>query len=220
MELSAISTHSDASCSIAATWTVAGGSLLSSVTFESSLCTIDDDTDNNHDRSSAVDSTAKSPLVLCPSSPDATPCEIIITFAQKHEVRQVYIRSTARVCEIYYAPEMHSGNEYLCTVRCGIAARGEEVLCAPETDETILTHLRGFTEEPSEGKQQSGCKLTTNEDDWVEVKVPITSLAVNSNSSLTSNSVGNSGKVLQVLNSLSYSLSACMCACVCAHVCV
>jgi len=65
-----------------------------------------------------------------------------VNFAEKHEVRQIYVRSTARVYEIY------TNDEYLCTVRCGVAIRDGEVLRSNEIGEENVR----------------------NEDDWVEVK--------------------------------------------------
>lgn len=65
-----------------------------------------------------------------------------VNFEEKHEVRQIYVRSTARVYEIY------TNDEYLCTVRCGVATRDGEVLRSNEI----------------------GDDNVRNEDDWVEVK--------------------------------------------------
>ncbi|GLT54745.1 hypothetical protein SLA2020_279190 [Shorea laevis] len=94
-------------------WTVSGGSLVNSVAFESNISPIDY---NEAEAEATADSTttSKSPLILRPTSPDSGPCEIKIGFTQKHEVRQVYVRSTARVYEIYYDSGLQSGNEYLC----------------------------------------------------------------------------------------------------------
>lgn len=132
-------------------WTVSRGSLNSVVTFESFDFPIDSD------------STArKPPLLLLPpsSSSDYEPCEIKLSFTQKHEIRQVYVRSTARVYEIYYAPTLQSDNEYLCTVRCSAASVDDNLF--PATDE-ILPKARVANEN----------KNGTNEDDWVEVKHPV-----------------------------------------------
>ncbi|KAI8009232.1 hypothetical protein LOK49_LG07G01657 [Camellia lanceoleosa] len=86
-----------------------------------------------------------------PSS-DCGPCEIKLSFAQKHEVRQVYIRSTARVFESYFAPSLHSGNEYLCTVRCGIAARDGKVLHPTNTEEPVDAQPNGSARELAKDK--------------------------------------------------------------------
>jgi hypothetical protein len=67
-------------------------------------------------------------------------------------VRQIYVRSTARVYEIYTAPDLKTNNEYLCTVRCGVATRDGEVLRSCCVNEIGDDNVR-------------------SEDDWVEVKV-------------------------------------------------
>lgn len=91
---------------------------------------------------------------------------------QKHEIRQVYVRSTARVYEIYYAPTLQSDNEYLCTVRCSIAERDGEFLQANEIEVVTLQYLEDYVGNPTEGRVTAEAKLCTREDDWVEVKVP------------------------------------------------
>ncbi|XP_050385777.1 uncharacterized protein LOC126802228 [Argentina anserina] len=142
------------SCRSSTNWSVAGGALENRVTFESSLSPIDGESPN---------CTTGSSIILRPPSPDSGPCEITINFTQKHEVQQIYVRSTARVYEIYYAPDLQSENEYLCTVRCGIAARDEEVHSA---------NSNGSLKEVSEENVRDANNLSTSEDDWVEVKVP------------------------------------------------
>ncbi|KAL6129931.1 hypothetical protein ACLB2K_068313 [Fragaria x ananassa] len=169
------------SWSSATNWSVAGGALVDRITFESSLSPIDGDAPN---------SAAGSSLILRPPSPDSGPCEITINFTQKHEVQQIYVRSTARVYEVYYAPDSQSDNEYLCTVRCGIAARDEEVLHTANNEEVHSANSNGSLKEVSEENLRNGNNLSTSEDDWVEVKVPdghvldkkISSLPLNSGS--------------------------------------
>ncbi|KAJ6302881.1 hypothetical protein OIU77_016884 [Salix suchowensis] len=128
------------------------------------------------------------PVILYAPTSDPAPCEITINFAQKHEVRQVYVRSTARVYEIYCAPEQQSSTEYLCTVRCGIAARDEEVLLATNV-EAVLAHARSSIQEPAEEKLRNGSSLSPNEDDWVEVKALDSPLAINRNSSSSNSDI-------------------------------
>ncbi|KAF7831747.1 uncharacterized protein G2W53_014080 [Senna tora] len=153
-------------------WTVASGSLQDCITFESSLSSSADD-------DGTVDSSPKSPLILYPSSPDSGSCEIKINFTQKHEVLQVYVRSTARVYEIYSEPNLQSSNEYLCTVRCGIAARDDEVLCALNVEEMVSLHIKGINKEVAE-------ENIKNEDDWVDVKVPDSPVLVETTSCINS----------------------------------
>uniref|UniRef100_A0A3N7GAJ4 Uncharacterized protein n=1 Tax=Populus trichocarpa TaxID=3694 RepID=A0A3N7GAJ4_POPTR len=172
----------------ATNWTIAAGSLVNSLTFESSLPLISDEDNNDHHQISPDDSKSKSPLIIYAPTPDSAPCEITINFAQKHEVRQVYVRSTARVYEIYYAPELQSSSEYLCTVCCGIAARNEEVQHATNIEEAVLAHARSSIQELAEEKLRNGRSLTPNENDWFEVKVLDSPPVINRNSSSPSNS--------------------------------
>ncbi|KAG4188137.1 hypothetical protein ERO13_A08G143900v2 [Gossypium hirsutum] len=186
--------HYDTSWNSSTNWSIADGSLLHSVIFESSLASIagSDQHEPALDDLTAVDSAPKSPLILCPASPDSGPCEITITFAQSHEVRQIYVRSTGRVYEIYYAPKPQSSNEYLSTVRCGGACRDEEVLLAPNFDESALAHLKGANTKLDEKTLKNDSNSNSNEDDWVEVKAPGTPL-LDGGSTVSSNSVVHSG---------------------------
>lgn len=92
-----------------------------------------------------------------------------VSFSQKHEIRQVYIRSTARIYEIYYAAALQSSNEYLCSVRCSIVARGDELLRESDIEEAVPAHTKVSDGESSEKKSTSENSIGTNEDDWVEV---------------------------------------------------
>lgn len=84
-----------------------------------------------------------------------------VNFVGKHELRQVYIRSTARVYEIYCAPDLKTTGEYLCTVRCGVAVRDGHVL-----------RCNSIESLPNRDSSDESVKC---EDDWVEVKVADTS---------------------------------------------
>lgn len=97
---------------------------------------------------------------------------LAVTFAQEHELRQVYIRSTARVYEVYYTKKRGHDKEYMCTVRCGIAMRGEEVLQIPLTESpSSKTRVERRVKDNANGR--------TYEDDWVEVKAGDASLLNN-----------------------------------------
>ncbi|XP_059651858.1 uncharacterized protein LOC132299340 [Cornus florida] len=178
------------SWSAEANWTIAHGSLDSSITFDSSDSPIDSET--------TVNSTLKSPLILKPSSPDCGSCEIKISFTQSHEVRQVYIRSTARVYEIYYVPGLQSSNEYLCTVRCGIASRDGESLHAADIEESVA-NWNGSAGELAKEKFKHEGSVGSSEDDWVEVKVPNSPLQDNRTSSLPEKIDANRGTSVQDL---------------------
>ncbi|CAK9167672.1 unnamed protein product [Ilex paraguariensis] len=176
--------------SSATNWTVSHGDLDTAITFESSS---DYATD-----SETVGSTWKSPLVLRSPSPDSGPCEIKICFTQKHEIRQIYVRSTARVYEIYYTPPLWGGDKYLCTVRCGAAARDEKLLYAIATENAAPAYLKGSSDELAEEKSTGEGDIGTNEDDWVEVKVPDSSLLENGINSLPNKTNDYKGRSIQV----------------------
>ncbi|KAI3742911.1 hypothetical protein L1987_60610 [Smallanthus sonchifolius] len=144
-------------------WTVSRGSLDSIVTFESFDFPIDSE------------STCRKPplLLVPPSSSDFEPCEIKLNFTQKHEIRQVYVRSTARVYEIYYAPALQSDNEYLCTVRCSAASVDDNTFPATDVKEAVSINSEGPSDILPKARVVAENKIGTNEDDWVEVKLPV-----------------------------------------------
>ncbi|KAK1426618.1 hypothetical protein QVD17_15294 [Tagetes erecta] len=144
-------------------WTVSHGSLNSVVTFESFDFPID-----------SQSTSRKPPLLLVPpSSSDFQPCEIKLSFTQKHEIRQVYVRSTARVYEIYYAASLQSDNEYLCTVRCSAASLEDNSFPATDVKEATSVNSDGSTDVLPKARVTGENKIGTNEDDWVEVKLPV-----------------------------------------------
>lgn len=144
-------------------WAIAHGSLESSVTVESFDYPIID--------SDQQDPTQKSPLVLELPAPDSGPCEIKICFRQKYDIGQVYVRSTARVYEIYYANSPQSSNEYLCTVRCGVAERDEINLQTTGFEDVTKEHEVGLIGELTQELTDGG-SIVTSEDDWINVKTP------------------------------------------------
>ncbi|XP_074308427.1 uncharacterized protein LOC141643254 [Silene latifolia] len=136
-------------------WTIISGSLNDAVTCESSEIAVDD-------------SDRKSPLILRRPSPDSGPCEITILFTQQHEIKQVYIRSTSKVYEIYCATNEKSENEYLCTVRCGIAARDEVLQLEVDGVASISSNSEKSADEVH-SRTDSGS--STDGDGWVDVKL-------------------------------------------------
>lgn len=94
-----------------------------------------------------------------------------VCFRERHEIHRVYVRSTARVFEIYYGLEEQDGdNEYLCTVRCGPTEK-EVLLPSFDGGEEHLKDSNASIEAP--GKTTKGGNNTSSEEDgWVEVKVP------------------------------------------------
>ncbi|KAL8154382.1 hypothetical protein V2J09_012142 [Rumex salicifolius] len=157
----------------AASWPILLGSLDDVVNCESSLSPGDTD---------GGSVSPKSALVLRRPSHDCGPCEIKISFEQKHEIRQVYVRSTARVYEIYYAADRQSMNEYLCTVRCGLAAKTDECLQNMGAAATSVSPSSTGSNKLSEELKTYGSG-NTNEDDWVEIKDPDSSLTIDGDSS-------------------------------------
>lgn len=112
---------------------------------------------------------------------------LAVNFTQKHEIRQVYVRSTARVYEIYYAPDLHSENEYLCTVRCNAAS-------ITDVKNAISANLEGLNEISPKGRVSGENNIGTNEDDWVEIKLPV-------GNTYSPNQTSNAIKNYQVLQS-------------------
>lgn len=143
-----------------------------------------------------VESGPKSLLVLRRPSSESGPCEITLRFAEKHEIRQVYVRSTARVFEMYYVTNSQNENEYFCTVRCGAALRDEEVLHTNGI-EGVSADLNGSNGVVTEANSQRGSSLNTNEDEWVEVKAPDGPALDHKNNSSTSKSGADSVRIKQ-----------------------
>ncbi|XP_027159873.1 uncharacterized protein LOC113761201 [Coffea eugenioides] len=171
------------------TWAIASGSLESSVTFDSS-----------HDSPEQPESDSPRklpPLILNPPAPDSGPCEIKLHLLQKYNIRQIYVRSTARVYEVYCAQSKNSGNEYLCTVRCSIAERDEQVLQAVNVEELSKECVKhaavGLPEEKSSGGEHNA----PSDDDWVEVKVVSSPTLENGTGSLSNETISNTERHIQ-----------------------
>lgn len=148
-------------CNSSATWPIATGCLKTTVSFESSDFPVVDD------------STSPSPLLLTSPSDHSSPCEIKLCFKQKYEIRQIYVRSTARVYEIYYSPTWQAPDEYLCTVRCSTAERDGEVL---QTTTSGIVEDEATTSVGESTNSRSPSETNgSSENDWVEVKSPISS---------------------------------------------
>ncbi|KAL9260113.1 hypothetical protein AKJ16_DCAP04451 [Drosera capensis] len=162
------------------TWTPIHGSLDAAVTVESSL--------SPENESVFVD---RKPLVL--RRPDSTesPCEITIHFTQQHEIRQIYVKSTARVYEVYYTIKSNRSNEYLCTVRCGMAAKVEtlevskdyEVLQATDVEGSVKPSHNADDRRLSATESRTTSGSSTFDDGWVEVKNPCSSWTHNGDGS-------------------------------------
>lgn len=73
--------------------------------------------------------------------------------------------------EIYYANSPQSSNEYLCTVRCGVAERNEMFLQTTGSEDITKEHKVGFIGELTEELTDGG-SIVTSEDDWINIKAP------------------------------------------------
>ncbi|KAL6565656.1 hypothetical protein OROHE_004711 [Orobanche hederae] len=145
-------------------WVIAHGCLEASVVVESSdypIAEADPET-----------ASRKSPLVLKPPTPDSGPCEMKICFDRKYDVGQIYVRSTARVYEVYYAHSLQSSNEYLCTVKCGVAERDEELLQTSCIEDAVEEYSECLSEEITEETIADGENIVPSEDEWVKIKLP------------------------------------------------
>ncbi|KAL5708179.1 hypothetical protein ACHQM5_019001 [Ranunculus cassubicifolius] len=156
-------------------------SLNDSISFETPISDQQNDDDYFHDSPKIL---KHQPLVLIPdsdsdSSDSTTPCEIKLSFEQRHEIRQVYVRSTARTYEIYYATGPESSNEYLCTVRCGLAAKEDVPVSTSDNEESTSAYSERSDDrkELSEHNIKTGSNSSADEDGWVEVKVPDSALS-------------------------------------------
>lgn len=78
----------------------------------------------------------------------------------KHEIHRIYARSTARVYEIYYAEDkLNNCVEYMCTVRCSVAA-------SVSSAESEAGNYATSEKQEKMSLSESNC---SNEDGWVEV---------------------------------------------------
>ncbi|KAL4198358.1 hypothetical protein AMTRI_Chr03g45450 [Amborella trichopoda] len=139
-------------------WEVALGSLHSSLRIETTP------------QISYETSIDEDPLVLEPSQ-EPEPCEVTISFKQRHVIERVYVCSTARVYEIYYGTDQNNVNEYLCTVRCGVVSREKESVQPIEgrSSSDCSKFSTEFMESPIEPTKND--IQSADEDSWVEVKV-------------------------------------------------
>lgn len=81
----------------------------------------------------------------------------------------MYVRSTARIYEIYSAADEKGGNEYLCTVRCGLCAQNDEPMQVTDAVGSMPASYSGSNrcEEQGHSRAESGSSI--NEDGWVDI---------------------------------------------------
>lgn len=62
------------------------------------------------------------------------PCELTVTFKKRYNhIHQIYVLSTARICEIYGQKEEYGDRDYVCTVRGGIIYLADDEDSADDT---------------------------------------------------------------------------------------
>ena len=95
-------TTTTVSSSSSTNWTIAGGSLVNSVTFESYLSNDQEEEEEDEETTIANSNPTtldKSPLILRPPSPDSNPCEIKSTFQNEISNSRFLFLFGIKVCE-------------------------------------------------------------------------------------------------------------------------
>lgn len=162
---------------VSATWAPAGGAAVEdAVSFETSA-----------DDAEAVPSA----VFLERPSPDgdgeAPPCEVTVHFRGKYEIHRVYVRSTARIYEIYYTTDpKDSSKDYLCTVRCGPAVK--EPL--PSAEESMPQWSSDASTSEKHEHETKSVSSSIDEDSWVDVKIPELHVEKNRSKSQEPNAIG------------------------------
>ncbi|KAJ1291507.1 hypothetical protein BS78_02G320200 [Paspalum vaginatum] len=101
---------------------------------------------------------------------DVPPCEVTVSFRGKYEIHRVYVRSTARVYELYHCTDkMGTSKDYLCTVRCGLAVK-EPQPCGEES--VSQWNDSALTSDKREHEAKSVSSGSSDEDSWVDVNIP------------------------------------------------
>ncbi|CAN6168486.1 unnamed protein product [Urochloa humidicola] len=100
---------------------------------------------------------------------DAPPCEVTVSFRGKYEIHWVYVRSTARIYELYHSTDAKgTSKDYLCTVRCGLAEK-EPQPCGQES----MSQCSGGAPTSDKREQETkSASSSSDEDSWVDVKIP------------------------------------------------
>nr|XP_010937028.1 uncharacterized protein LOC105056509 [Elaeis guineensis] len=177
--------ESSGSWSSSTNWIAAEGSLRDSISFE----TFDEE---------APALTSSGVLLVQPPSDDPPPCEVTISFREKHEIHGIYVRSTAQMCEIYHAADQQNKRkEYLCRVSSDAAARE---FMPPITSERAITESQNGNDETLEKHEKLATGESNNsvEDGWVEVKVPDSPQQNDQANALSKKVNGNSSAKFQI----------------------
>ncbi|TKW35401.1 hypothetical protein SEVIR_2G369200v4 [Setaria viridis] len=100
---------------------------------------------------------------------NAPPCEITVSFRGKYEIHWVYVRSTARIYELYHSTDAKgTSKDYLCTVRCGLAAKEPQ----PCGEESMSQGSGGAPTSDKREHETKSVSSSSDEDSWVDVKIP------------------------------------------------
>ncbi|CAN6219286.1 unnamed protein product [Urochloa humidicola] len=100
---------------------------------------------------------------------DAPPCEVTVSFRGKYEIHWVYVRSTARIYELYHSTDTKgTSKDYLCTVRCGLADKEPQ----PCGEESMSQCSGGAPTSDKREQETKSVSSSSDEDSWVDVKIP------------------------------------------------
>ncbi|TVU38378.1 hypothetical protein EJB05_11745 [Eragrostis curvula] len=120
-------------------------------------------------------------------SGDAPPCEVTVSFRGMYEIHRVYVKSTARIYEIYHSTKTKStSKDYLCTVRCGLVIKEPQPTCEENVDQW---NYNASTSEKREHETKS-ISSSSSDDSWVDVKVPESPMEKSTPESQESNVAG------------------------------
>ncbi|XP_062189163.1 uncharacterized protein LOC133892420 [Phragmites australis] len=161
----------------ASTWAPAGGGALEdAVSFETS----DDDAE-----------ASPAGVVLSRPPPngdgDAPSCEVTVSFRRKYEIHRVYVRSTARIYEIYQSTDTKgTSKDYLCTVRCGLAVKEPQ----PSGEESMAQWSSSASTSEKRDNETKSVSSSSDEDSWVDVKIPEYSVGNNISESQERHAIG------------------------------
>ncbi|RLM86677.1 uncharacterized protein C2845_PM04G29800 [Panicum miliaceum] len=100
---------------------------------------------------------------------DAPPCEVTVSFRGKYEIHWVYVRSTARIYELYHSTDAKgTSKDYLCTVRCGLAVKEPH----PCGEESMSQWTGGAPTSDKREQETKSVSSSSDEESWVDVNIP------------------------------------------------
>lgn len=109
-----------------------------------------------------------------------------VSFRGKYEIHWVYVRSTARIYELYHSTDAKgTSKDYLCTVRCGIAAKEPQ----PCGEESMSQGSGGAPTSDKRDHETKSVSSSSDEDSWVDVKIPESPMANNTREAQERNTI-------------------------------